>query len=61
MSLKRCESFKIPSIVSGVITPNLLEYGSPTIFHVQLGLGEMRTLDGIQIYVLNVLQVFLDC
>ena len=39
VSLKRYESFKTPSIISGVITPNLLEYGSPTIFMYDLDLG----------------------
>jgi len=38
-SLKRCESFKTPSMRSGVITPNLLEYRSPTIFIYNLDLG----------------------
>jgi len=38
-SLKRCESFKTPSIISGDMTPNLLEYGSPTIFIYDLDLG----------------------
>ena len=38
-SLKRCESFKTPSIISGVMTPNSLEYGSPMIFIYDLDLG----------------------
>ena len=37
--LKRCESFKTPSIISGNMTPNLLEYGSPMIFIYDLDLG----------------------
>jgi len=39
MSLKRYESFKTPSIISGDMTPNLLEYGSPMIFIYDLDLG----------------------
>ena len=38
-SLKRCESFKTPSIISGDMTPNSLEYGSPMIFIYDLDLG----------------------
>ena len=38
-SLKRCESFKTPSIISEVMTPNLLEYRSPMIFMYDLDLG----------------------
>ena len=38
-SLKRCKSFKTPSIISGDMTPNLLEYGSPMIFIYDLDLG----------------------
>ena len=37
--LKRCDSFKTPSIISGVMTLNLLEYRSPTIFIYDLDLG----------------------
>ena len=37
--LKRCESFKTPSIISGDMTPNLLKYGSPMIFIYDLDLG----------------------
>ena len=39
MSLKRCESFKTPSIISGDMTPNSLEYGSSMIFIYDLDLG----------------------
>ena len=39
ISLKRCESFKIPLIISEVMTFNLLKYGSPTIFIYNLDLG----------------------
>jgi len=38
VSLKRCESFKTPLIISGVMTPNSLEYGSPMIFIYDLDL-----------------------
>ena len=38
-SLKRCESFKTPSIISGDKTSNLLEYRSPVIFIYNLNLG----------------------
>jgi len=38
VSLKRCESFKTPLMRSGVITPNLLEYRSLTIFMYNLDL-----------------------
>ena len=37
-SLKRCESFKTPSIISGDMTPNSLECGSPMIFIYDLDL-----------------------
>jgi len=39
VSLKRCDSFKTPSITSGVRTPDSLEYGSPMIFMYDLNLG----------------------
>jgi len=39
VSLKRCESFKTPSIISEVMTPNLLKYKSPMIFIYDLDLG----------------------
>ena len=39
VSLKRCDSFKTPSMISGVMTPNLFEYGSPMIFMYDLDLG----------------------
>ena len=42
--LKRCESFKTPSIISGVMTPNLFEYGSPMIFIYDLDLGRQGLL-----------------
>ena len=38
-SLKRCESFKTPSIILGVMTSNSLKYRSPTIFIYDLDLG----------------------
>ena len=38
MFLKRCKSFKTPLIISGDMTPNLLEYGSPMIFIYDLDL-----------------------
>jgi len=38
-SLKRCKSFKTPSIISGDMTPNLLKYESPMIFMYDLDLG----------------------
>jgi len=38
-SLKRCKSFKTLSMRLGVMTPNLLEYASPTIFMYDLDLG----------------------
>ena len=38
-SLKRYESLKTPSIMSGDMTPNSLEYGSPIIFIYDLDLG----------------------
>ena len=38
-SLKRCNSFKTPSIISGDMTPNSLKYGSPVIFMYDLDLG----------------------
>jgi len=38
-SLKRYESFKTPSIISGVMTPNSLKYRSPIIFMYDLNLG----------------------
>ena len=38
-SLKRCEFFKTSLIISGDMTPNLLEYGSPMIFMYDLDLG----------------------
>ena len=37
-SLKRYESFKTPSIISGNMTPNSLEYESPIIFIYDLDL-----------------------
>ena len=43
-SLKKCESFKTPLIISGVMTPNSLEYGSPTIFMYNLDLGKWELL-----------------
>ena len=39
VSLKRCESFKTPLIISGDMTPNSLKYGSPMIFMYDLDLG----------------------
>ena len=39
MFLKRCDSFKTPLIISGDMTPNSLEYGSPVIFMYDLDLG----------------------
>ena len=39
VSLKRCKSFKTLLIMSGDMTPNLLEYGSPMIFIYDLDLG----------------------
>ena len=60
-SLKRCESFKTPLMRSGVMTHNLLEYGSPTIFMYDLDLGKTRTLNGIWIDIFDIFQVFLDC
>ena len=39
ISLKRCKSFKTPSIISGDMAPNSLEYGSPMIFIYNLNLG----------------------
>ena len=38
VSLKRCESFETPSIISGDMTSNSLEYGSPIIFIYDLDL-----------------------
>ena len=38
-SLKRYESLKTPSIMSGDMTPNSLKYGSPIIFIYDLDLG----------------------
>ena len=38
-SLKRCNSFKTPSIISGDMTPNSLKYGSLVIFMYDLDLG----------------------
>ena len=38
-SLKRCNSFKTPSIILGDMTPNSLKYGSPVIFMYDLDLG----------------------
>ena len=42
--LKRYESFKTPLMRSGVMTPNLLEYGSPTIFMYDLDLEKQELL-----------------
>ena len=42
--LKRYESFKTPLMRSEVITPNLLEYGSPTIFMYDLDLEKQELL-----------------
>jgi len=44
VSLKRCESFKTPSIISGIMTPNSLEYRGPTIFMYDLDLGRQGLL-----------------
>ena len=43
-SLKRYESFQTPSIISGDITPNLLEYESLMIFIYDLDLGRQGLL-----------------
>ena len=40
--LKRCESFKTSSMISGDMTPNSLEYGSPMIFIYDLNLGRQE-------------------
>ena len=37
--LKRCDSSKTAFMTSGVRTPDLLKYGSPTIFIYDLDLG----------------------
>ena len=42
--LKRCESFKTPSIISGVMTSNSFKYESPTIFIYDLNLGRRELL-----------------
>ena len=42
--LKRYESFKTPLMRSGVMTPNLLEYRSPTIFMYDLDLEKQELL-----------------
>ena len=42
--LKRCESFKTPSIISGVMTSNSFKYESPTIFIYDLNLGRWELL-----------------
>ena len=39
MSLNKCEFLSTPSMISGDMTPNLLEYGSPMIFIYDLDLG----------------------
>ena len=38
-SLNKYEFFNTPSMISGDMTPNLLEYGSPIIFIYDLNLG----------------------
>jgi len=38
-SLNKCEFLSTPSMISGDMTPNLLEYGSPMIFIYDLDLG----------------------
>ena len=39
VSLNKCEFLSIPSMISGDMTPNSLEYGSPMIFIYDLHLG----------------------
>jgi len=39
ISLNKCEFLSIPSMISGDMTPNSLEYGSPMIFIYDLDLG----------------------
>jgi len=38
-SLNKCEFLSTPSMISGDMTPNSLEYGSPMIFIYDLDLG----------------------
>ena len=44
VSLNKCECLSTPLMISGDMTPNLLEYGSPMIFIYDLDLGRRGLL-----------------